>query len=351
MSSRGLERETAAARPEVADSEPVESLPLAAKVLALQRSAGNQATAQFLRSHLAPRPPGARVLARRLVRTGPGAVRTDSRVPAGGIRVVLSNYDVDGDAIKPEHRDFLDREVIPRLVGRSARAWLQGSASHSGEDDYNQRLSERRVDHVIDYLKSHGALDSQVNRAAVGESMATPGVNEAQEDRAVSILVAPLTAPPPPPPAPAPSIPTSTAFRIRMLGGLSVGTFGLQADQLYFQIWDHAHSLTSFYVYFAGGAGRSVRLPLSATLQGPWNDFTVTRAIRVNDFGGPARFTSGGSAWFTWNYLNMMGLPPGAATVPRSMRISTGFTMGIGAGTTVGDMRIVDPTPWPFSGP
>jgi hypothetical protein len=136
-----------------------------------------------------------------------------------------------------------------------------------------------------------------------------------------------------------------------MLGGLSVGAYGLQADQLYFQIWDPGNSLTSFYVYFAGGGGRFVRLPLSATLEGPWNDFSVTGGMSVNQFGGACRFTSGGAGPWTSNYINMMGLPPGIATIPASIPISTGFTIGLGVGTTVGSLRIVDPTPWPFSGP
>jgi hypothetical protein len=47
----------------------------------------------------------------------------------------------------------------------------------------------------------------------------------------------------------------------------------------------------------------------------------------------------------------MMGLPPGIATVPRVLDISTGFTIGLGTSTSVGTMVIVDSTPWPFSGP
>jgi hypothetical protein len=123
------------------------------------------------------------------------------------------------------------------------------------------------------------------------------------------------------------------------------------SELLIFQIWDYQNRLTSFYKYLGGGAGRSVGPVLSATLAGPWNDFHTTAPLQINQFGGAARFTQAGLAWWTSNHLNMMGLPPGVATVPRSLSINTGFTIGLGASTTVGDLKIVDPTPWPFSGP
>lgn len=326
-----------------------DSVTLAHAAATVQRTHGNAAMQRLARAS-ATQP----TLQRRRHRTGPGRTTTDPRVPAGGVHTVLTNWDIDSDELKPEHRDYLDRAVIPILAGHDARAWLKGSASHSGSDEHNLALSERRVNAVAAYLIAHGVTAAQINLSWTGEADATPQVNEADDDRSVSILTAPLVAPPPPVPPPRPPTtpartPTATRFRIRMLGGLSAGTAGVQGDNHYFQIWDPAHALASIYVYFAAGGGRSVRLPLSVTLRGPWNDFSVTGAMAVNQFGGACRFTSGGGLWWTWNYINMMGLPPGIATIPRSMSIETGFTVGIGAGTTVGSLRIADTGP--FSGP
>lgn len=289
-----------------------------------------------------------------LRRTGPGVITIDNKyVLPGGIKALLSNYDIDGDTPKQEHLDFLNTRVAPLLVSHPAHIWLQGSASHSGSDQHNMDLSQRRVNKVVAHLVSRGVLMGQIQPSAVGETMAMSGVNEDQRDRAVAVLVLGVApSPPPPPPRPViPATPTSMVFRIRMLGGLGGGSLGLAADQLYFQIWDHRNSLTCFYQYTGGGLGRSVRLPLSVTMRGPWNEFTTTGPISVNQFGGAARFTTAGGGNWTSNHLNMMGLPPGLATVPRSMPINTGFTVGIGASTTVGDLIIFNGTPWPFTGP
>jgi hypothetical protein len=117
---------------------------------------------------------------------------------------------------------------------------------------------------------------------------------------------------------------------------------------LYFQIWDPAHSVSSLYEYTGGGIGVSVR-SVSATMSGPWNDFRTTGPVAVNEFGGAARFTTGGAGSYTLNYLNMMQMPRGTATSPNPLSLSTGFTVGAGGSTTVGYMALV--TTGPFVGP
>ena len=73
-------------------------------------------------------------------------------------------------------------------------------------------------------------------------------------------------------------------------------------------------------------------------MKGPWNDFTANLPIRVSQFEGAARFTTGGAGHDTKNFLNMMGLPTGVTTLPSVLSIQTGFTVGIGASTSVGNM-------------
>jgi hypothetical protein len=40
------------------------------------------------------------------------------------------------------------------------------------------------------------------------------------------------------------------------------------------------------------------------------------------------------------NYINFMNLPPGTQTIPNPLRLNTGFTIGIGGGTSVGSMKL-----------
>jgi hypothetical protein len=282
--------------------------------------------------------------------TGPGKVTTDRRVPVGGVRAVLSNYDIDVDTPKPEHIAFLDSRVVPVLVRKRARIFLQGSASRTGSDAHNLALSRRRAEKVAAHLISRGAVSRQIQIDAVGESLANPRTPENANDRAVALLAAPLfqLPPPRPPPEPKPNPPTATQFEIRMLGGLQGGAGPVAVDQLFFEILDRSHLLTSVYVYSAMGGGRG-GLPISVTLRGPWNSFATTGALGITEFAGAARFTTGGAASFSINFLNMMGLPRSIATNPNPLRIETGFTVGVGASTSIGTL-ILQFT-GPFSGP
>ena len=93
-------------------------------------------------------------------------------------------------------------------------------------------------------------------------------------------------------------------------------------------------------MYSSGGVGKGLikGMNLSATMKGPWNDFTTNSPIRVSQFGGATRFTTGGAGKWTSNHLNIMGLPRNVSTVPPVLDISTGFTIGIGASTSLGTL-------------
>ena len=149
-----------------------------------------------------------RTLARHRRSTGPGTVDRSDRVPAGGIRVTLTNFDIDGDDLKPEHRSVLDTDIVPAAVGHPVRVYLRGSASRSSDPAHNQALSERRMSAVARYLGQHGVPTAQISTSAVGASMAM--APEDSGDRAVGVLIVPLSAPPPPP-LPVPAAPAATA--------------------------------------------------------------------------------------------------------------------------------------------
>jgi hypothetical protein len=274
--------------------------------------------------------------------SGPGQILRDPRAPIGAVRAALIGFDVDSDELKREHKTFLDASVIPILAGKRACIWLQGQASHTGSQGHNLELSHRRALQVATYLKTRGALEAQLHVDAVGDSLAGPRRAELASQRAVSLLATPLGSLPahhPAPPPPTSVVPiTSTSFQIRLLGALSAGAGIAQVERMFFQVWDPSHMLTCFYLYESGGLGKGVGAAVSATLTGPWNRFDTSLPIAVDQFGGAARFsTAGGGAW-TWNYLNLMGLPPGVKTIPNPLTLETGFTVGLGVSTSVGKM-------------
>ena len=202
----------------------------------------------------------------------------------------------------------------------------------------------------MDFLRGRGISPQIMQVDWVGDSLAGPRVQELAAARAVSLLAAQLGTIPSavsPPPRPVPA--TNTRFRIRLLGGLSGGFGPVQVERLFFQIWDQANATTCFYMFASQGVGKGVGAAISTTLRGPWNDFHTTGPLGVGEFEGAARFTSGGAGPWTWNYLNMMNLPRGLATMPTSLRISTGFTVGLGLSTTIGSM--VPGFLGPFTGP
>lgn len=293
--------------------------------------------------------------------TGRGTTDVDPKYSGPGmLKALLGNFDIDGDTPKPEHVQFLSAKVVPLLAGNSGRIWMQGQASQTGSDAHNLALSKRRVRAVADILKRAGVAETQMQLDAVGESMSFGKNKEDPSHRAVALLVLPRAKddPPPPPKPPAPEdLPkVNTQFKIKMHANLNIAK-GLAGDFSIFQIWDEKAALCSFYTFWAMGASGGL-IPgqwLSATLAGPWTDFTVTKALAVNQFTGATRFTTGGAAWWTKNYINFMALPPGTATDPNPLPIDTGFTIGIGAGTSAGTMRLeLLGTPdglLPFKGP
>lgn len=277
-----------------------------------------------------------------LHRTGPGKISVDSRYAGPGmIKALLYNFDIDGDTVKPEHIAFLQSKVVPLLQGNHGHLWMQGSTSKSGTNIHNMELSKRRVNNIASVLRAQGISDRQMQLDAVGEEQAQAHAMEDESDRAVALVVIPVAQDSPPPPKKIPPPPpVNTDFKIRMLGGLAGSAGPFQVENNFFQIADTKNRVTAFYTYTSEGAGKGLikGLNLSATMKGPWNNFRTTSAIRVSQFEGLARFTTAGAGPWTSNHLNMMGLPSGVSTSPPVLSIQTGFTIGIGASTSIGKM-------------
>ena len=141
-----------------------------------------------------------------LRRTGPG--KTEIRENPKTYRIY--NFDIDGQALKKEHTDFLIANVVPILnAGGSAR--IIGLTDRLGATAYNQGLSERRVAETIKFLRSVTTSSFAVaQQTGFGELLAEQdGELDGSEDenfRAVLVFTSPNpTPPPPPPPKPQPA--------------------------------------------------------------------------------------------------------------------------------------------------
>ena len=65
--------------------------------------------------------------------TGPGfIIGADEGGADGGMKATLANFDTDGDELKPEHINYLDAKVVPRLNASSDKGLsATGTASDS----------------------------------------------------------------------------------------------------------------------------------------------------------------------------------------------------------------------------
>jgi hypothetical protein len=85
-----------------------------------------------------------------LKRTGPGKTEIRSN-PAS---LMLFNFDIDGDQLKIEHKNFLLTQATARLRN-GAMVQVVGLADRIGDRTYNQQLSERRARATVEFLKLH----------------------------------------------------------------------------------------------------------------------------------------------------------------------------------------------------
>jgi outer membrane protein OmpA-like peptidoglycan-associated protein len=114
---------------------------------------------------------------------------------SAGIMGELFNFAINSSALRPEHKEWLDKFAIPLLKnGTMRRVSLFGHGSRSGSDDVNKRLSQQRAFAVWDYLVRNGVSTSQIDQTlGLGEAEAArAGDADGSEDarfRAVHVLL------------------------------------------------------------------------------------------------------------------------------------------------------------------
>jgi outer membrane protein OmpA-like peptidoglycan-associated protein len=93
-------------------------------------------------------------------------------VPAPPKKLVLEgvNFDFDKSAIRQEDLDNIDKDVASLESWGNVNIEVAGHTDSRGSDEYNTKLSQRRVDAVRDYLVSKGIAADRLFAKGYGES-------------------------------------------------------------------------------------------------------------------------------------------------------------------------------------
>jgi OOP family OmpA-OmpF porin len=79
-------------------------------------------------------------------------------------------FDFDKSNVKPEAATILDRLVVFMNENKDKKAELSGHTDNVGTEAYNQKLSERRVNAVREYVVKKGVDSSRISGQGFGES-------------------------------------------------------------------------------------------------------------------------------------------------------------------------------------
>lgn len=226
----------------------------------------------------------------------------------------LCNFATNKHALWPEHTAWLRLNIVPLL--RDPRgAWVDvlAYASNRGDVGRNQKLSERRRDAVVNFLRTETGnpnLPINIDRA-FGETAYTGGNpnSNAGWDRAVDVYVYGGPKPERPPPIRIGSI----HFKIRCIGGIApgVGIPGVPGitpggDFFLFEVVDLEKKEAATFLY--RGMGFSIGLPLPkvkipfipGVSAGDYAEIELTNAADLPDFGGPANLITHPGASVPW---------------------------------------------------
>ncbi len=310
--------------------------------------------------------------------TGAGKI-SEERGANGKVlfNVLLFNYNIDGNLLKPEHIRFLEESVLPVVKAAPLHIKLRGMASKSGSSEYNKILSLERVLRVKKFLTDRGLDESKVPGSQMenaGEDLANQSIDD-EHDRGVLLQIAVGTKPKPypkpvyiPPYQPGlPALPTthvptspsptddrSKSWRIQFLGDISVsatpfgaGWGGMFAGFRLHSVNGNRESLCFLGPFPNVGAGT-----VGATLKSKeWTPFNTNDAVNFDFFNAKAEYLSllavphqslaGMLGFITktgYTFLSFMdnGVAP--------MAINTGMALNVTiAGVTRADFRCLKP--------
>lgn len=93
-------------------------------------------------------------------------------LPPVNIPVIIDNifYEFDKATLTEESTEALDRLVAMMTENAHVTIELSSHCDYRGNDDYNQRLSQRRAESVVNYLIGHGIAEDRLTAVGYGES-------------------------------------------------------------------------------------------------------------------------------------------------------------------------------------
>lgn len=92
-------------------------------------------------------------------------------LPPINVPVLIDNifYEFDKATLTPESTDALDKLVVMLNENPNITIELSSHCDYRGNDAYNQRLSQRRAESVVNYLVDHGVLAERLVAVGYGE--------------------------------------------------------------------------------------------------------------------------------------------------------------------------------------
>ena len=93
-------------------------------------------------------------------------------LPPINVPVLIDNifYEFDRADLTPESTEALDKLVEMMNENPNITIELSAHCDYRGNDDYNQRLSQRRAESVVRYLIQHGVARDRLTAVGYGES-------------------------------------------------------------------------------------------------------------------------------------------------------------------------------------
>jgi OmpA family len=325
--------------------------------------------------------------------TGPGDggfLITKKETPAKVIfEYILFNYNIDGNVLKKEHKELLDRDIISFVTENRVHIKLTGTASQSGDREYNRQLSLGRLLRVKQYLLSKGLTEAQVpgpDIRAAGEDLSTSKLIEDPIDRAVRLTIAVGIKPLPlfptivipviitangPDPITLPEITIvgdkpEERWSVRQIFGTNtnvgigfgipgVGVGGGVGPIQYSFLLVNRKTAQMSQCTFAGpglsggigpnnkSTGRGLSLGTSITGQSKtWNNFETASGVDFSDFNGAATWVEPGGVAFGTDISAQ-----GVLTFPKldtTVRVTTGKTFGFsGSAASFGNFHCGKP--------
>lgn len=93
------------------------------------------------------------------------------KIPAGEITIEGIEYDYDKATLRPVSMDILDKLIEFLELNDNLKIEIRSHTDERGSDDYNEKLSQRRAQSVVDYLIAHGIPMERLVPKGYGEKM------------------------------------------------------------------------------------------------------------------------------------------------------------------------------------